>query len=222
MLVATLTASHAACTTPPIRVAIELSFGALMSPKEHASVSNQIKRAFGHNKAARKPVSLHLTSLSSASEYPAMLGSCVGWRSWPDVECIESAAHEHWPTNAVWLSPDAPDALETLSPDDVYVVGGFVDRSVKKGETLRRAEAAGVRAVRLPVAEHAARSDLHPILSINTVVQILGEVHAGSGWSGALATHVPARYVKRRELEEAARVSAELADDVGVDLGDLK
>lgn len=209
MLFVTLAASHALCTSPAIRVAIDLSFGSLMSSKEHASVSNQIKRAFGHNKAAEKPVALHLTGLASAAAYPAMLGSCVGWRSWPHVECIESAAHEHWPTNAVWLSPDAPDALETLSPDDVYIVGGFVDRSVRKGETLRRAEAAGARAVRLPIAEHAARPDLHPILSINAVVQILGEVHAGSDWSAALAAHVPARYVKRRELEEAARVSAE-------------
>ena len=77
-----------------------------------------------------------------------------------------------------------PDALETLSPDDVYVVGGFVDRSVRKGETLRRAEAAGVRAVRLPVAEHAARSDLHPILSINAVVQILGDATTSFGLGG--------------------------------------
>lgn len=213
MLIITVVSFPAACATPAIRVAIDLSFGPLMSAKEHASVSNQIKRAYGHNKAAVKPVALHLTGLACAANHPAMLGSCVGWSSWPDVEAIESAAHEHWPTNAVWLSPDAPDVLETLSPDDVYVVGGFVDRSVRKGETLRRAEAAGVRAVRLPVAEHAARSDLHPILSINAVVQILGEVHAGTDWSAALATHVPARYVKRRELEEAARASAELTED---------
>ena len=82
---------------------------------------------------------------------------------------------------------------------------GFVDRSVKKGTTLRRAEAAGARARRLPLTEYAPRSDLHPILSINSVVAILAEVHSGDSWEAALQAHLPSRYVRRREFEEERR-----------------
>ena len=32
----------------------------------------------------------------------------------------------------IYLSPDGSEDLETISPDKVYVIGGFVDRSVNK------------------------------------------------------------------------------------------
>lgn len=32
----------------------------------------------------------------------------------------------------IYLSPDGSEDLETLSPEKVYVIGGFVDRSVNK------------------------------------------------------------------------------------------
>ena len=32
----------------------------------------------------------------------------------------------------IYLSPDGSEDLETISPEKVYVIGGFVDRSVNK------------------------------------------------------------------------------------------
>lgn len=39
----------------------------------------------------------------------------------------------------VYLSPDAPDPLETVEIDTAYVIGGLVDRTVKKNASLMRA-----------------------------------------------------------------------------------
>lgn len=36
----------------------------------------------------------------------------------------------------VLLSPDAPEPLTCMEADKVYVIGGIVDRTVKKGTTL--------------------------------------------------------------------------------------
>ena len=35
-------------------------------------------------------------------------------------------------SDLIYLSPDGSEDLETLSPEKVYVIGGFVDRSVNK------------------------------------------------------------------------------------------
>ena len=32
----------------------------------------------------------------------------------------------------IYLSPDGSEELDTISPEKVYVIGGFVDRSVNK------------------------------------------------------------------------------------------
>ena len=36
------------------------------------------------------------------------------------------------PADLVYLSPDAPDPLLSIDPSKVYVIGGFIDRSVNK------------------------------------------------------------------------------------------
>jgi hypothetical protein len=39
----------------------------------------------------------------------------------------------------IYLSPDALDPLETVDIDTAYVIGGLVDRTVKKNVSLSRA-----------------------------------------------------------------------------------
>ena len=54
----------------------------------------------------------------------------------------------------VYFSPDATEILDTIDPTKVYVIGGLVDRSIAKNQSLDRASSLGVQCVRLPLAEY--------------------------------------------------------------------
>ena len=51
----------------------------------------------------------------------------------------------------VYLSPHARDELTDIHPDDVLIIGGFVDKSYQKPVSLARAKKLGIRAAKLPL-----------------------------------------------------------------------
>ncbi|GIM05742.1 hypothetical protein Vretimale_10224, partial [Volvox reticuliferus] len=84
------------------------------------------------------------------------------------------------PFQVVVLSPDAAEPLLDLDSErHVYVIGGIVDRTHRKGLTLKFAEARQVKCRRLPIAEHAEQLGLGkgtrkcPVLNIDDVVKTL-------------------------------------------------
>lgn len=104
----------------------------------------------------------------------------------------------------VVLSPDAELPLPLDAPLDgraVYVVGGIVDRSVKRGMTLGFAAANGLEARRLPVAECAARlgrlsepgASRRPVLNVSDAVACLLAYEELGDWAEALARAIPRR-----------------------------
>jgi len=192
----------------PCRVALECSFGGAMSPRERKSLAHQIVRCYGHNRKAARPLHLHLSGLAEGAQHPDVLPANGHWQAWTDITLVQPTAEERWPDEVVWLTPDASEPLLELDPSAVYVIGGLIDRSVASQATLRRAEAHRVSARRLPLREFAPRGDVHPILSPLSVVQILGAVHSGESWPEAIARGLPARYVRRREGEEARRLQS--------------
>jgi tRNA (guanine9-N1)-methyltransferase len=127
-----------------------------------------------------------------------------GARSWPvrrhEEHVLDVFASEA--SNLVMLTPDAAAPLEgPLDPRAIYVIGGIIDKSVIKGLSLGWAEAAGVRAARLPVREHAAELGMSfdganktPVLSVSDVVAAMIEAgRTGGDWTAALAVALPER-----------------------------
>jgi len=195
------------------RGAIDLSFGPQMSPREHRSLANQIVRVFGANRKHPNPMELHLTSVAAAREAaPACLPAEHHLRAWLQGEgglfhLQDAPACATWPADeTVWLSPDAVEPLEDLSPACVYVLGGLIDRSVDRGASLTRALEHGAVARRLPLREFAPRADVHPILSLLSCWQMLADVGSGASWEESIARNLPARYLSRREREELQRL----------------
>ena len=177
------------------------------SYRRHRSLCAQLLRVYGNNRKHASPLDLHLTGLDGA---PA---KCLpppehlqAWEAGSDVTLLRPPAVDVWlPEQTVWLSPDAEVALEApLARDDgrVLIIGGLIDRSVKKRATLERALASGAQARRLPIREHAPRSDLHPILTLTACVHVLCELNGGAAWSDAFARAIPQREIQRRVWEE--------------------
>ena len=192
------------------RVTIDLSFGDYMNRAERLSLARQLMRCYGNNNKHGSPVDLHFSGVGAAeASYPECLPPPEqNFRErWQSISLREEPAGAAWqPSELVWLSPDAEEPLEApLDPNVVYVLGGFIDRSVDKGRSLSHARQCGAIARRLPLREHAARSDVHPILTLPACVSILADVGGGATWEQAFATAVPNRNLARRVKEEAQR-----------------
>ena len=196
-----------------VRVAIDLSYGASMDVEAQKSLGRQLERCWGANRRALAPLALHLAGVGDCP------GRCVPKRgaSWR-VHVLEGDVSRHFRRDElVFLSPDAARPLHgPLDRAKVYVVGGLVDRTVRSGCSLARAEALGAASARLPIAEvaassavdadtgagagvggaqHAGLAHANPRepLALNTVLDILLRVHAGESWGDALAAELPAR-----------------------------
>ena len=192
------------------RVAVECSFASAMNLKEHRSLLNQILRCYGHNKKSRSPLDLHLTGLGVTP--PECLPPPDHLSTWEEdgrIKLLQPSADVVWrPGELIWLSPDATKTLEApLSQyrNKVIIIGGLIDKSVKKGLTLQRAADHGAEAYRLPVREHAPRSDLHPIMTVTGVIQVLCALEGGATWTESFESVFPNRAIKRRERESEAR-----------------
>ncbi|KFM61139.1 tRNA-dihydrouridine(16/17) synthase [NAD(P)(+)]-like protein, partial [Stegodyphus mimosarum] len=113
------------------------------------------------------------------------------------VEMSEKAPEELYETeDLIYLSPDAEDVLTTLDSSKVYVIGGIVDGTVKKGLSLNHAKNLHIKTVRLPVSEHLVKCSQNPgttVLTVNQVFDILLKYHETKDWTEALSCNVPSR-----------------------------
>lgn len=103
----------------------------------------------------------------------------------------------------VYLTADAPDALDVIDADTVYVIGGLVDRSREKGLTYARARAAGIATARLPLAEHLELGpEQHRSLAVNHVFEIVMHRARGLEWGDAMLRAMPPRRGATRKADE--------------------
>jgi len=92
------------------------------------------------------------------------------------------------------LSPDATDVLQEVKEDEIYVIGGIVDRSVQKGLTYQRASERQVRVVRLPIQEYVLnRKKGSHILNVEHVIRILMRMLNENDWAKVLNEVLPNR-----------------------------
>ncbi|ETV97778.1 hypothetical protein H310_09130 [Aphanomyces invadans] len=174
-----------------LRVVVDLDFLNHQTLRERNSVFKQVATAYGTMKKCSFP---NLLSLHLASYRGDVAAFCDqrGARAWK-VSRHEQPLFELFPNDTViFLSPDAPTVLTELDPNAVYVIGGIVDRTVRKSQTLAKATASAIRTARLPVQEHL-RVKSH-VLNIDTVLLILLEVHNHGDWNRAFDAVLPKRF----------------------------
>ncbi|KAG7398323.1 hypothetical protein PHYBOEH_011318 [Phytophthora boehmeriae] len=182
------------------RIAIDLGFDSIMNDKELRSLANQLRLSYGAVKQMPEP--FQLLFCNPSKELTTSLGRFgaphwyVQWRHGGG-----SVAEHFAPSNLVYLSPDSPNVLKKMDPTKIYVIGGIVDKSRKKGATMNAATAAGISTVRLPIQEHFPER-LDHILNVNTVIDVLINFQALGDWPRALDIAIPQR--KRSQLGRKA------------------
>jgi tRNA (guanine9-N1)-methyltransferase len=177
---------------------VDLAFDEYMNEREISSLAQQLSYCHSANKNRAYPVRLAFTSVSRQLEAKMTTGY-EKWAVQRDARhYLETFSREH----VTYLSSESDETLDTLEPDQVYVVGGLVDHNRHKGLTHRLALEAGVRTARLPIDEHLQMSQRR-VLAVNHVVDILVQRTAGADWPSALMGAMPDRR-KALQRDDAA------------------
>ncbi|TMW60608.1 hypothetical protein Poli38472_000650 [Pythium oligandrum] len=173
-----------------LRVVVDLAFAANQTTRECHSVMKQLGCVYGYMKKCPLDQLISL-QVASCSGDVAAIAQHHGVSSWK-IRVHEGPLDRlYTPEEIVYLSPDATEVLREVDPRFVYVVGGIVDRSVRKGESITKATMHRFRTMRLPLAEYL---DVRkPVLNIDSVIIALNEVYNHNDWSRALERAVPKR-----------------------------
>ncbi|XP_054167785.1 mitochondrial ribonuclease P protein 1 homolog [Oppia nitens] len=100
----------------------------------------------------------------------------------------------------VYLTPHSNTALKTYNADDIYIIGGIIDKTYHEPVSLIKAEKEGIRTARLPIDEYILWGCGSKYLCLNHMVQILHDVNIGHNWVNALKDNIPKR--KQKSVEE--------------------
>lgn len=155
-----------------INVCIDLSYDdTIHNYRERSSLVKQLTLVYAYLKQSPASMHLHLASINPASPLTEKMHK-MGYENWY-ASRHEGRPEAIWdPTRIVILSPDATETLETLENDKIYVIGGIVDRTVRKAATLTTAQQIGAQTRRLPLKEHLGSLVTH-VLNVDHVFRIL-------------------------------------------------
>ena len=111
---------------------------------------------FRHNRDCDQPFAMHLTNYKPPNEkYHIIMENAlpeVIKNNCPEI-FTEKCYTELFPKeNLVYLSPDSRNLLK-YNPNDIYIMGGLVDRSIERNASLAKAESKNIRHARLPLRE---------------------------------------------------------------------
>lgn len=132
-------------------IAIDCSFNHIMTEFEHTSLVVQIQESYSHMRKHPQVARMCVCSVNDS------LGAKIekqGGREWvlhTTADPVESWAKER---KVIIMSPDADKELSMAdleSDNNVFVIGGIVDRLVSRNETAHKAIKLGYEARRLPV-----------------------------------------------------------------------
>ncbi len=177
------------------RVVVDYDFEEQMTQTEIKSITQQTNFTFGANGQAKTPVHLVLCSVKGGIR-EAFERQLRVYESWAGVTVSSESyleVHKEKKDRLVYLTADSDVEIDRLRPEDIYVIGGIVDRNRHKGICLERAKAQGIRTARLPIAKHLLGSGRSMVMCTNHVVDmLLGFLETGD-WEKAVRRVLPER-----------------------------
>ena len=201
----TAKARKKAALTAPQRVVIDLEFANLMQEKERKSMAYQLGICYSANVKAAVPAQIHVTGLGGGMG-DVVRKVCSGVEHWAvhmaDETYLESPAlikdAKTTKERIVYLTADSEHELADFKDDEVYVIGGIVDRNRYKNLTLNKANEQGIRHARLPIRDHLKMSGTH-VLTVNQTLDIIHAQLELRDWDKAMDRAVPMRKRTREE-----------------------
>ncbi|XP_064485250.1 mitochondrial ribonuclease P protein 1 homolog [Ornithodoros turicata] len=188
-------------------VVYDCDYEHIMQKREIINAADQLQEVYSANRAHSDPFNLVFCNLRAESEYKARVLRALHHLEEPTclITSTEKSYLDIYPKERiVYLTPDAKKTL-TYNPDDIYVVGAIVDKTIQKPVSLAKAKREGLRMAKLPLDDYLPwGTSASKSLPLNIIMKILLELKVSRDWNKALKC-IPTRKLKtNRELEEQA------------------
>jgi len=207
-------------------IVIDLDFDDIMTPAEKQSMVKQIRICYAVNKKAKVSTRLHFTSMNGKGTSRDLREKIDGFENWQGVYthdnsllfeiekretnddeakntecCDDKSFFSRRKKDLVYLTADSPFEVSTLNENDVYIIGGFIDRNRHKLKTLQKAEALGIRHARLPINDFPQMKS-SSVLTVNQCFEILVTQLEVNDWKQTIERSVPRRKMAATVKEE--------------------
>lgn len=98
----------------------------------------------------------------------------------------------------VYLSPDSENVLKEIKGDEIFIVGGYVDKPVDKFKSLKKADLYNLKTCKLPITEYI-NDATSTVLNINTVLEIISNFLESKDWGSSLRNALPKRKINEKK-----------------------
>lgn len=178
-----------------MNLVFDCSYDEHMTSQESRNTGKQLSLCFAMNRQHNRPFSLHLCNVDRRGTTMHALHKWIPTiynKSFP-LQLHEESFTEIFPKeHLVYLTPHSKNVLEEFNPNDVYVIGSYVDKGASEPISLAKAKKADIRMARLPIERYLQWGVGSKYLPLNIVCQILLEIRYTKDWNAAM-TFVPRR-----------------------------
>lgn len=169
-----------------------------MSEHEIINTAKQLQMSHGINRDSLSPFFLHFCNLNENG----FLMKCLQ-REIPTITKAQfpiglytGCFTELFPKqNLVYLTPDSDVYLKEFSHDDIYIIGGFVDKRNSLPLTLAKAKELKIRTARLPLDLFVSWKQSTKSLTLDQMTAIMTNVKLTNDWRVAF------RALPRRKIQ---------------------
>ncbi len=186
------------------KLVIDLDYDQYMKFSECRQLAKQLALLYSYNKyKTREPFDLHFTNCNfQTPTMEAIPNYLINYNSPNFLSTFHTKSYlDLFPKERlVYLTPNANESLKNYDFDDIYIIGGFVDKSCHEPISLVKAKKEGIRSVRLPLDEHIIWGSGSKSLCLNQIIAILHDVRESGDWKKSLNDNIPKS--KKKKIEE--------------------
>lgn len=163
------------------RIVVDLDYA--NSEGETRSLAKQLRCAYHHVLYSESPP---IFALSSYKDNVAKALAAHGSENWVMEKYVEGLFDDGSSCvnkeDVIYLSPDAESVLEKIEAGKTYVIAGIVDKTLRNGLSLSKAQKLGVKAVCLPFKDLYPNGVKNHVLNVDTVVRLMIEFLKYQDW----------------------------------------
>lgn len=180
------------------KLVIDCAYDSHMSQKEAASAGRQFIWSFRANRLHDASFDLHFCNLNVQDDFSGETFRSFSPRmfdkDYPMNVHRECMTEKFDKSKLVYLTPHTENVLNKFNHDDIYIIGGLVDKSSQGPLSRKRAEKLGIRMASLPLHIYLKLGVVKHLkaLSIDQVLNIMLEMKKHGDWSKAFC-YVPPR-----------------------------
>lgn len=172
------------------KIAIDCSYGSYMTPQEASNAAKQFMLCFAENRMDDDPFDLHLCNADMDTYSMKVLQKFIPKMHEPSfpMNVHEGNVTDVFPKEKlVYLTPHCRSDLTTYDPDDIYIIGGMVDKANNEALSLAKAKRMGLRMARFPLDRYLQwKSGSGKSLTINQTLRIMLDFKRTGDWRSAL------------------------------------